>query len=254
MKHLQRVFALCFSLILILGCAIQLTAFADTTTDVNIRLILPQYGTYASCSVLLEQYETMTSPEPISTRQVSIGRVEIWERTIPLKQGCWKIADVFVLGSWSAMEYGNTERFEVKGDKMTVYVGVDTDEHPAKMPPQWLIYGEDTQKWWLWDGTPDLIVGNEPTAPTEPTEPTESNPIHGESLPGDHDTGVEEDPSGPNHGTRPFFPTLPDDTQKPQEPVKKSVKIGNIVFYLIIGLIFLVCLILRRKVQKERGA
>lgn len=251
MKHLQRVFALCFSLMLILGCAMQPTALADTTTDVNIRLILPQYGAYASCSVLLEQYETMESTEPIATKQVSIGRVEIWERTVPLEPGYWRIVDVFVLGSWSAMEYGDTERFEVKGDKMTVYVGVDTDEYPAKMPPQWLIYGEDTQKWWLWDGTPDLVIGNEPTEPTEPTEPST---VPGESLPGDPDTETEEDPNGPQHGTKPTIPTLPEDPNTPQKPIKQSVKIGNIVFYGIIGLIFLICLILWRKVQKERGA
>lgn len=251
MKHLQRVFALCFALILMLCCFLQPAAMADTTTEVNIRLILPQYGAYASCSVLLEQYETMESPEPIATRQVSIGRVEIWERKIPLEPGYWRIVDVFVLGSWSAMEYGNTERFEVKGDKMTVYVGVDTDENPAKMPPQWLIYGEDAQNWWLWDGTPDLVIGNEPTEPTEPTEPST---IPGESLPDGPDTGKEEDPDGPHHGTKPNIPTLPDENQKPQEPIKKSVEIGNIVFYVIIGFIFLVCLILLRKVQKERGA
>lgn len=251
MKHLQRVFALCFALILMLGFTIQPTAMADTTTEVNIRLILPQYGAYASCSVILEQYESMESTQPITTKQVSIGRVEIWERSVPLEPGYWQIVDVFVLGSWSAMEYGNTERFEVKGDKMTVYVGVDTDEHPAKMPPQWLIYGEDAQKWWLWDGTPDLVIGNEPTTPTEPTPP---ETVPGESLPGNTDTGTEEDPNGPHHGTQPTIPTLPAENQKPEEPMKKSAEIGNIVFYVIIGLIFLVCLVLWRKVQKERGA
>lgn len=249
MKHLQRFCALCFALILFLGCLTTPQARADEGVDVNIRLILPNYGLYASCSVMLERYDSMTSKDAIETKQITIGRVELWERHIALEPGYWQVVDVFVLGSWSSMEWGCTQRFEVKGDEMTVYVGVDTDEHPAKMPPQWLVYGKDTQEWWLWDGTPDLTIGNKPTEPTEPTPPTT---IPGESLPDDPDTGKEE-ADGPGHGTRPDVPTLPDEPKNP-EPVKQSVQIGNIVFYSIIGIILLVCLILWRKVQKERGA
>lgn len=249
MKHMQRVLALFVTMIILVGCLTTGVAFADGGTKVNIRLVLNKYMSYSSCSVTLEQYADMTSQTPINTKQVSIGATELWEREIELEPGFWRIANVSVLGSWQAQEHGSTERFEVKGDLMTVYVAVDTDDKPATLPPQWLVYGEDNQKHHLWDGTPDMIIGNEPTEPTEPSDPTE--PIPGETLPGDGDNGTEED-DRPN---RPTVPDLPDDPgTSPEKPVKQSVKIGNMVFYAMLGLIFIVCFILLRKIQKERGA
>lgn len=255
MKHLQRICALCFALMIMLGCLTTGTALAAGGTEVNIRLVLNDYTSYASCSVMLEKYDSMTSKEAIDTQKVSIGRTDFWERKVSLEPGFYEIVHVSVLGAWSATEVGSTERFEVKGNKMTVYVAVDNDEKPAELPPQWLVYGEDNQKFHLWDGTPDFIVGNDVTGvPNDPTEP--QNPdvtLPGEDLPDDPDTGTEEG-TGPNHGTAPDVPTLPPDDGPTEEPVKQSVKIGNYLFYGIAGLCMVVCLILLRKVQKERGA
>ena len=94
-----------------------------------------------------------------------------------------------------------------------------------------------------------MIIGNEPTEPSEPSAPTD--PIPGETLPGGGDNGTEED----DRPTSPTVPDLPDDPgPSPETPVKQSVKIGNMVFYAMLGLIFIVCFILLRKIQKERGA
>ena len=254
MKHLQRIFSLCFALIILVSCMTINVAHADGGTTVNFRLVLSRYMNYASCQVFIEQYENMTSKDCIGTRQLSIGRTDLWQGEIELEPGFYQVTYVSVLGSWDARDSGSTERFEVKGDKMTVYVAVDTDDKPAELPPQWLVYGEDDQKFHLWDDTPDLIPGNDPTEPGDTTEPTDpSTPPSGEDLPTDPDTGTQEG-QGPNHGERPDVPTLPNEGEQQDPPVKKSVQIGNIVFYSVIALIFIVCFILLRKIQKDRGA
>ncbi len=253
MKHLQRVFALCLTLIVLLGCMTAGVAFADGGTKVNFRLVLHKYMSYSSCTVHLEQYADMTSETPINTQQFSIGSSDLWEREVELEPGFYEVTYVSVLGSWQAREHGNTERFEVKGDIMTVYIAVDTDDKPAELPPQWLVYGEDTQKHHLWDGNPDFIIGNGDEETTKPTEPDTTDPVPGETLPEGGDNGTEEG-DGPNRPDAPTAPSMPDDNDKPEEPVKDSVRIGNIVFYVAIALIFVVCFILLRKIQKERGA
>ena len=43
MKHLQRIFSLCFALIILLSCMTVNVAHADGGTTVNFRLVLSRY-------------------------------------------------------------------------------------------------------------------------------------------------------------------------------------------------------------------
>lgn len=249
MKHLQRIGSLCLSLML-LFCIVNVNALADDTTDVNFRFILNDYMSYASCSVYVSEFETADSDIALNRFTFSVSRTEMWERKLQLTPGFYEITYVSILGSWDATVFGSTERFEVKGDKMTVYVGVDNENDPVQMPEQWVVYGEDNQEFHIWDGTPGYRNDEDDTKPDDTEPPTIPGGIE---LPGDVDTGTEKDPNAPN---RPTAPTIPEQPRPitPDEPIKPSAKIGNIVFYLLAGLIMVVCLFLLRKIQKERGA
>lgn len=252
MKKIKHVIA--FYIMIMLLCCMTSTVYAEDETDVNFRLVLPKYLSYASCAVYLDKYESMTSDIPIDSTQFSIGRTDFWERNLKLPPGCYQVSCVSVVGSWSAMESGVTERFEVKGDKMTVYIAVDTKDNPAPMPDQWLVYGEDKQIFHIWDETPDFIIGNTPK-PTENPNGAENTssptPLPGEGLPG-VSTDTEEDPNGPGHNTKPPIPSLPP-SKSTQSSVNESAKIGDIIFYVLLGLVLVVCIFLLRKIQRDKG-
>lgn len=252
MKKIKHVIA--FYIMIMLLCCMTSTVYAEGESVVNFRLVLPKYMTYSSCSVYLDKYDSMSSTVPIDSTQFSISRTGLWQREIQLEPGYYQVSYVSVVGSWSAMESGVTERFEVKGDKMTVYIAVDTKDNPAKMPDQWLIYGEDKQIFHIWDGTPDMIIGNTPQPTSDPNNPeniSTPTPLPGEELPG-VSTDTEEDPNGPGRNTKPPIPSLA--PQKPtQSSVNKSAKIGDIIFYILLGLVFVACIFLLRKIQRDRG-
>ncbi len=226
------------------------TAFAAEQTEVNVRLVMRSHLSYAACSVTIQQYADATSNEeiPDGAQIFSIMRESNWEQAILLSPGFYEVTYVGITGDWKVELTGASERFEVKGDKMTVYVAVDSPEKPAQMPPNWLVYGEDEQNFGIWDpNAEDPIFGN----PDTTTPPTETTPPEPGELP-TPDTDVSEG-EGPNRNPEPppvEGPSISDEpiTEKP------SVKIGNIFFVVIAFGILGVCIILLRKVQKERGA
>lgn len=252
MKKIKHVIA--FYIMIMLLCCMTFTVYAEGESVVNFRLVLPKYMTYSSCSVYLDKYDSMSSTESIDSTQFSISRTGLWQREIQLEPGYYQVSYVSVIGSWSSMESGLTERFEVKGDKMTVYIAVDTKDNPAPMPDQWLVYGEDKQIFHIWDETPDFIVGNTPKPTENPNDAgnvSSPTPLPGENLPG-VSTDTEEDPDGPGHNTKPPIPSLPP-SESIQSSVKESAKIGDIIFYVLLGLVFVVCIFLLKKIQKDKG-
>lgn len=249
MHHTKRLSTLLLTLILLLTMLSSITAFAAPTTAVNIRIVLRNPMKYAACTAYLERYDSMSSQEAIAEQQIPVQRIDNWEKEVQLEPGFYQVVYVGVVGGWEIEILGTSERFEVKGDKMTVYVGVDNDEKPVTMPPNWLVYGEDDQNFGVW--ADDYPPNMDPSTPTEPSDPTTPTPPV-EDLP-NPDTGVEKDPNAPNHGSK---PTIPDqDIPKAENPKESpSVQVGNAIFYGLIAIILIVCIFLLRKVQKERGA
>jgi hypothetical protein len=177
----------------------------------------------------------------------SIMRESNWEQAIMLNPGFYEVTYVGINGDWKAELSGASERFEVKGDKMTVYIAVDSDEKPAQMPPNWLVYGEDKQDFGIWNpSSEDPIFGN-PSVTSTPE--SESSSI--EELPSTN-TDVEE-ASGPDRNSEPPQ-TSHVSVDAPSDEQSTSVKVGNIVFVVIAFGILGVCILLLRKIQKERGA
>ena len=266
MKTIQRIVALCITALLVCTCICNVSVLANESNAINdsdiptvmpehganvtFRLVLAKYMSYASCNMRLVQYENADSDIIISENRITVGRTGLWEREIVLQPGHYQVTSIFVNGAWDAQESGSSPRFEVKGDKMTVYVAVDSEEQRVQMPDQWLVYGEDQQQFHLWDGTPDLMIGNTEAVTNQPAEPS-TDTMHPEELPGDVNTDLSED-DRPARDTAPNVPNPDSPTTNP--PIKRSAQIGNIVFYTLIGTIFIVCFILLYKIKKDRGA
>lgn len=253
---MRKILMVFIAVVILCTSMFGITAFAaEQTTDVNFRLVLGNTMQYASCSVKLERYATATSQEPLEDDSFngyfSIKRTNSWEHTMKLEPGFYEIAFVSVVGGWDSDIFGKTERFEVKGDQMTVYVAVENEKEKVPMPPNWLVYGEDTQDFYIWaDEIQNPTEPTDPSTPDEPTEPTE--PGTAPSLPGDVDIGVEEG-SSPERPTSSGGSTIaPTNPTEPEQQL--SAKIGDVVFYVIIFGILITCIILLKRLQKQRGA
>lgn len=251
MKYKYRIIT--FLLAAILLCTTLVTyqtnpAHAASTTDVNLRMVIKYCGGYALCNVTLKRYESMTSQIPINddsfNSNFTIRRLDNWEHEIKLEPGFYEVDYVSIPGLFDIPLTGYSERFEVKGDQMTVYVAVDHESDPVQMPDNWLIYGEDNQNFHVWE-TPETTTPTEPTNPSAPSVPDSTLPTV--------DTDVEPDPDEPSRETSPSTQTKPTNPDKSQEETK-SAQIGNIIFTVLLLLVLGISIIALFYFKKKRGA
>lgn len=248
MANTRRVGILLLTIILIataITCYIQ-PVEAASTTDVNLRMVIKYSNSYAMCNVTLKRYESMTSNMEIIDdsfkSSFTIRRMEDWEYLIKLEPGFYQVDYVGVPGMLELELTGYSQRFEVKGDKMTVYVAVDNVKDPVKMPDNWLVYGEDEQDFHIWQE-------QEVTTPTTPTEPNNTAP----TLP-TVDTESEEDPDTPSRPTAPANTESNTSQNIQQEEKSASAKVGDILFMIIIIAGLIVCSFVLLYLKKQRGA
>lgn len=251
-----------FLVVLVIMCCLanmfSTSAFADEelpATKVTFRVVLYNHMAAATCSVQLARYANATDvaklPNSDYENFFSIRRADNWEFTLELPAGFYEVDYVGVTGSWSVDVSGSTKRFEVKGDKMTVYIAVDNPERRVEMPPNWLVYGEDNQNFYIWDTTPDTPVVTPPDTSENPDSP---NPDTDTTTPPTPDTGVEENTNTPNRDPVPpaSSPNITPDDDTEEKPL--SAKIGDYAYIGLAVIILVVCLILYGRIRKERGA
>lgn len=245
---------LCIILTLLLVATITVPALAateDTLTPVTFRLSLYNYLSGASCEVSLSRFANATDETPIDSgiapSYFSMQRAYNWELTLPLPDGFYEVTYVSMTGNWENYICGHSPRFEVKGDEVTVYIAVDNPKYPAPMPENWLVYGEDTQNFYIWDEST--------TEMTTPDSTPESKPVETQPLPeissGDNNeitTLSPPDTSSPNETSTDSSET----TKEPDPPL--SVTIGNYIYIGFAFALLFASLYLYIRTQKKRGA
>ena len=132
------------------------TSFNDTgLTSVTFRVSLKNWGNYASANVYLYRYASLEDKEQMDEVQsFSIYRNNKWQTTKLIEPGYYA-AFTSPNNAMGKNTSCFTSIFEVKGDKMTVYMCNNIDEAIAPCPEQWLVYGEDTQEFYIWGGPED---------------------------------------------------------------------------------------------------
>lgn len=225
-------------------CPATPVAAADTT-QVTFRVVSLHHLSTAWCNVFLSQYPDMTSMMDISDGsfkpQFTISRIANWEYTLELNPGFYEIR-VVLPGLTDDPVVSDTPRFEVKGDKMTVYICAEDSVEKVPRPDEWLVYGEDSQDFFIW--------ADESDASSEDTSPDINTSVDVESLPEFDNSNVPEDPPA-----RPEVSTpQTEETDKPEESKTQSAKIGDYLFIGIALALLAICLILLHRQQKRRGA
>lgn len=252
MKKLHRISAMLLVVILLFAAVIALKptrVYAANTTDVNLRMVVKYSGSYALCNVTLKRYASMTSQQALQDDSFSssftVRRSNKWQYTLKLEPGFYEVDYVSIPGLFDVPLTGYSQRFEVKGDQMTVYVAVENAKDPVQMPDNWLVYGEDEQDFHIWHPqTP-----TEPSTPTTPTEPSTPSP----TIP-TIDTDTELDPNEPTRETRPTSPSDTTKPTKPQEEPSQSAKIGDAVFLILVVILLIISVLLLYYFKKRRGA
>ncbi len=126
----------------------------EGTTDVNFRIVLKNTMSERYCTVTLWRYDSMTAEEPSHDESFDssfpIYGDRNWQKKISLEPGFYEVIGVSIPSLNPKNIRGSSERFEVKGKEMTVYVATDCAEDPVDMPENWLIYGEDNQNFYIW--------------------------------------------------------------------------------------------------------
>ena len=138
-----------------------LSASADDGTDVRFRVVLPNDRVWrlVSCTLSVTRYTDGSYSTPMVDDEGfnyvyfirKVYRDNYWQKTVDtLPPGFYRITNVSFDNSWDRICNGESDGFEVKGDKMTVYVGAHETGKTVEMPEQWLVYGEDTQEFGIW--------------------------------------------------------------------------------------------------------
>lgn len=240
--------------LIVLVCTIMLLitlvtpVLAENETSVNFRTVLWGPMKYANCSVWVAQYASPTDDTPINSFSFAVSRVDNWQFTKKMSPGYYKVTFVSIEGQWQSPIFGHTDMFEVHGDKMTVYIAVQDDDDPVNMPDEWLVYGEDTQNFYIWEtestnDTSDIIESNDTGIP--------NTSVNVDDLPG-HDTDIDVVEQETRHDdTLIISPAQTDSVLQDERP---SVQIGNIIYTgLTIGLL-ITSVILLHVLKKRRGA
>lgn len=231
--------------------------YAADTTSITVRVCYYSVGQYPATTIVFERYTSMDSAEPYKRyyqdsegRDFFANRSDLHQTTVKLEPGYYDII-VFPQNAWSTDAEGKTERFEVRGDIMTVYVACDTPDYPAPMPPEWLVYGEDNQNFSIW-GSGSLWVDPEdrPTVSTtsDPENPGGTTPP--ESLPPEN-TSVEPIPDDSSATIPPDNSKIP---ERQNETESKSATIGTWIFTGFLILSAIVCGFILIRLRRKRGA
>lgn len=238
MTRCTKLMVFLLSLILLVSTFSAIVS-ADGTTEVTFRMVYYSPGGFASTTLYIYRYSSLDATEPYDRIKAGILRSDNQQWIFQLEPGFYS-AKAYPEGGWEYSLSGSTDIFEVRGDKMTVYVPVESEEYPAPRPDQWLVYGEDNQNFYIW-------------ASEEPSEPesseNETSHISGESLP-DIDTSVEIIETTSIVPTPSREESIAHDSS---EEEKTSVKVGNYIFSGIVIILLLASIIALYVIRKKRG-
>lgn len=153
-------------ILLVLAMSIMCVSFVlvgnaeSSITEVTFRIVLERekVSKLAEANITLCRYTDNTYSSPmqgeygdIIYRINNIPRESPWQITVKgLPRGYYKIIDVNFSNNWKISFDVDEPCFEVKGDKMTVYIGSPEKGNTVDMPEQWLVYGEDDQNFGIW--------------------------------------------------------------------------------------------------------
>lgn len=154
-------FLVVVTLLTVVALSATISVSADDNTEVRFRVVLPNDRVWrlVSCTLSVTRYTDNTYTTPMVDDEGfnyvyfirKVYRDNYWQRTVDtLPHGFYKVTNVSFDNSWDRICYGETDGFEIKGDKMTVYVGAHETGKTVEMPEQWLVYGEDTQEFGIW--------------------------------------------------------------------------------------------------------
>lgn len=257
---MKKIVCLSVVLAMILACSI-VGVQADNQCEVRIRVVYKNQYKDAECDIEVYHIEsndihsavlggfsdTLLCPKCEGTYMLDPGFYYVKAVTLNILDEAGGLSDVF----------------EVKGDKMTVYVPcsavyvpddcsdifTDVSFEEIPMPDNPIVYGEcsDDFGWWAWDAKWDAIESSiaaqeksSESSTASSTEPVESSEVEESNTKSTAESIVESSVES----------TVESETSK--EPTSK--KIGNIIFYSILGLVIVVAGVGLWVIRKRRNA